>query len=200
MFYGLIWPCLHFQQPTLGFCGMVLKNITQIHPPAFKMTSLQNEMNWVNHKKKAAIILILTLGIASVLVYSISQEKITYYYTLSEVLASPMQFQKKEIRVMGLVEKQSFQWVKSKTTAEKSDLGFQFTLVDEKGEKLPVFYQGVKPDLFKEGQGVVVEGKWGENGTFQAKNLLVKHSEEYKTNKEHLQSKEDYYKSLELKN
>ena len=68
--------------------------------------------------------------------------------------------------------------------------------ISEDGKKsIPVYYKGVKPDLFREGQGVVVEGKM--NGPrFEANQLLVKHSEEYTVDTEHKKSKEEYYKSI----
>ena len=60
---------------------------------------------------------------------------------------------------------------------------------------IPVIYEGVKPDMFREGQGVVVEGRM-LNGVFEAQQLLVKHSEEYKVDHNQVASKEDYYKSV----
>ena len=44
---------------------------------------------------------------------------------------------------------------------------------------MPVTYTGILPDLFREGQGVIAEGKLGADGTFQAETILAKHDEKY---------------------
>ena len=116
------------------------------------------------------------------------QKMTVFFYTPAEVLASPAEFEDKTIRIGALVEQGSVDW-----NAQAIQLSFKIT---EDGKKsIPVYYAGVKPDLFREGQGVVVEGKM--NGLrFEASQLLVKHSEEYKVKTEHKKSKEEYYKSI----
>ena len=116
------------------------------------------------------------------------QKMTVFFYTPAEVLASPAEFEDKTIRIGALVEQGSVDW-----NAQAIQLSFKIT---EDGEKsIPVYYAGVKPDLFREGQGVVVEGKM--NGPrFEASQLLVKHNEEYKVKTEHKKSKEEYYKSI----
>ena len=59
-----------------------------------------------------------------------------------------------------------------------------------------MIYDGVKPDLFRKGLGVVVEDKM-RGQRFEAVQLLVKHSEEYTVETEHKKKKEDYYKSIQ---
>ena len=111
-----------------------------------------------------------------------------FFYTPAEVLASPAEFEDKTIRIGALVQQGSVDW-----NAQAIQLSFKIT---EDGKKsIPVYYAGVKPDLFRESQGVVVEGKM--NGPrFEASQLLVKHSEEYTVETEHKKSKEEYYKSI----
>ena len=111
-----------------------------------------------------------------------------FFYTPAEVLVSPAEFEDKTIRIGALVQQGSVDW-----NAQAIQLSFKIT---EDGKKsIPVYYAGVKPDLFREGQGVVVEGKM--NGPrFEASQLLVKHSEEYTVETEHKKSKEEYYKSI----
>lgn len=117
------------------------------------------------------------------------QEMTVFFYTPQEVLASPNKFEDKTIRIGALVQKDSVDW-----NAQAIQLSFNIT---EDGKNfIPVFYAGVKPDLFREGQGVVVEGKM--NGQrFEAKQLLVKHSEEYTVETDQKKNKEDYYKSIQ---
>ena len=116
------------------------------------------------------------------------QKMTVFFYTPAEVLASPAEFEDKTIRIGALVQQGSVDW-----NAQAIQLSFKIT---EGGKKsIPVYYAGVKPDLFREGQGVVVEGKM--NGpSFEASQLLVKHSEEYTVETEHKKSKEEYYKSI----
>ena len=117
------------------------------------------------------------------------QEMTVFFYTPQEVLASPGKFEDKTIRIGALVQKGSVEW-----NAQAIRLSFKIT---EDGRKfIPVFYAGVKPDLFREGQGVVVEGKM-KGQRFEANQLLVKHSEEYTVETEHKKNKEDYYKSIQ---
>ena len=116
------------------------------------------------------------------------QKMTVFFYTPTEVLSSPTEFENKLIRIGALVKQGSVDW-----NAQAIKLSFKIT---EDGEKsINVIYSGVKPDLFREGQGVVVEGKM--NGPkFEARQLLVKHSEEYTVETEHKKSKEEYYKSI----
>jgi cytochrome c-type biogenesis protein CcmE len=66
---------------------------------------------------------------------------------------------------------------------------------DDAGTILSVTYVGSKPDMFKEGQGVVVEGRMGADGVFNATTLMVKHNESYKAAEE-AHDKGDYTKTL----
>ena len=116
------------------------------------------------------------------------QKTTVFFYTPTEVLASPTEFEEKTIRIGALVQQGSVDW-----NAQAIQLSFNIT---EKGENsIPVYYAGVKPDLFREGQGVVVEGRM-RGKRFEAIQLLVKHSEEYTVETEHKKSKEEYYKSI----
>lgn len=120
---------------------------------------------------------------------SISSQNMTYYYTPSEVLEQYDELKEDTIRVMGMVSPDSLKWIPRQTKLD-------FLISDESGSSLQVNYIGAIPDMLREGQGVVVEGKMSGVGQFEADNLLVKHNEEY-TVTEHKTKKEDYYKTLE---
>jgi cytochrome c-type biogenesis protein CcmE len=62
--------------------------------------------------------------------------------------------------------------------AEKPIATVQFVVTDTL-KTIPVAYEGVLPDLFKEGQGVIAEGKLTDDGTFHADSVLAKHDENY---------------------
>ena len=118
------------------------------------------------------------------------QEMTVFFYTPQEVLASPNKFKDKTIRIGALVQKGSVEW-------NATDINLSFNITENGKELIPVVFEGVKPDLFREGQGVVVEGKM--NGLrFEANQLLVKHSEEYTIDNDHKKKKEDYYKSIQI--
>lgn len=118
-----------------------------------------------------------------------SESSVTFY-TPEEIYANPQQFSEKLFRVSGLVLKGSKIW-----DAQNSALSFAIT--DLKGHNFQVHYKGIPPDLFKEGQGVVVEGylnkitsTLSENNLIEADLLMVKHSEVYDTKQDHSQMRE----------
>jgi cytochrome c-type biogenesis protein CcmE len=77
----------------------------------------------------------------------------------------------KTFRVGGMVEKGSLK--------RRSDgLTVEF-LVTDTAHTIPVVYSGILPDLFKEGKGVVTQGKLGPDGVFRASEVLAKHDENY---------------------
>ena len=97
-----------------------------------------------------------------------------YFYTPKEAKTKASELAKSEIRVGGMVKPGSVRW-------EPKKLLVNFTLSDLKETEFKVSYRGAPPDMFKEGSGVVVEGHINNQGShFTARNLLVKHSEEYK--------------------
>ena len=116
------------------------------------------------------------------------QEMTVYFYTPQEVLAAPTDFQEKTIRIGALVQPGTVEW-------DARSIRLAFHITEDSVRSIPVVYEGVKPDMFREGQGVVVEGKM-QGGNFRADQLLVKHSEEYTLEEGHQKQKEDYYKSI----
>jgi cytochrome c-type biogenesis protein CcmE len=59
------------------------------------------------------------------------------------------------------------------------DLGVTFVLTDHQGADFAVQYTGILPDLFREGQGILVEGQLNAAGVFNATEVLAKHDENY---------------------
>ena len=100
-------------------------------------------------------------------------DSLMYFYTPDEVIAKREMLHDKHIRVGGLVMPGSVVW-----HAETREL--LFTVSDGRGAQLAVHYTGQKPDLFRENQGVVVDGTLAlGSDTFLADRLLIKHSEKY---------------------
>ena len=138
--------------------------------------------------KKYLIGGLLVVGIAVALFTSLSGDNMTYYRTPAEILESPEKFLNQKIRIMGLIEVGSVNW-------EPKETKLSFRVSEDGKNFLNIAYIGSKPDMFKAGQGVVVEGKLTGPGQLTATKLLVKHSEEYKVEK-HSDKKADYYKSM----
>ena len=116
------------------------------------------------------------------------QEMTVFFHTPAEILTTPDEFENKTIRIGALVQPGSVKW-------DAKTLQLSFNITEDSRQFIPVTYQGVKPDMFREGQGVVVEGKM-QGKVFHAHQLLVKHSEEYKIDPDAHQEKKDYYKTL----
>ena len=97
------------------------------------------------------------------------RDRAAYFYTPADVVAGKAA-QGKAIRLGGMVERRSI--------ARQSDgVTIRFVVTDGKATT-PVVYRGIVPDLFREGSGVVAEGRMA-NGMFVADTILAKHDERY---------------------
>jgi cytochrome c-type biogenesis protein CcmE len=123
------------------------------------------------HKRLAAIAAGLAgLGIAAGLVLNAFQSNIVFFFTPSQI-ASGEAPKDRAFRVGGLVQVGSVK--RSKETLE-----VQFVVTDT-ARSIPVTYTGTLPDLFREGKGVVAQGRLGPEGIFRASEVLAKHDENY---------------------
>jgi cytochrome c-type biogenesis protein CcmE len=109
------------------------------------------------------------LGLAVGLVMFALEDSIVFFYSPSDVAEKRIK-PGQRIRLGGLVEEGSVK------RGEKTTV--QFTVTDT-AKTITVMYTGVLPDLFREGQGVVTEGKLGSDGVFIADSVLAKHDENY---------------------
>jgi cytochrome c-type biogenesis protein CcmE len=108
------------------------------------------------------------LGGAGVLAFSTLGDKATYFYAPSDLAGKTPPVE--AIRLGGMVEKGSL--VKQGETVT--------FIVTDNNKTLPVSYTGILPDLFREGQGVIAEGKIDPaSGVFTAETILAKHDEKY---------------------
>ena len=123
------------------------------------------------HKRLAFIIGgIAGLGIAAMLVLSALRSNISLFFSPSQVAAREAPADK-VFRLGGLV-------VKGSLVRENDGLTVHFVVTDN-AESIPVTYTGILPDLFREGQGVVTQGRLGGDGVFRATEVLAKHDETY---------------------
>jgi len=106
-------------------------------------------------------------------------DNLVYFYTPAEAAEKHSELESKIIKVGGMVKPGTVAW-----NAEQLEL--RFTMTDLKDHEIQVEHKGTPPDLFKEGQGVVVEGRLIDVGhRMVSHKLMVKHSEEYKKTGDH---------------
>jgi cytochrome c-type biogenesis protein CcmE len=110
------------------------------------------------------------LGVASALVLRAFQSNLVFFFSPSQVMAKEAP-QERSFRIGGLVEQGSI-------VRDEKSLTVRFAVTDL-AHTIPVTYTGLLPDLFKEGKGVVAEGKLGTDGLFHANQVLAKHDENY---------------------
>lgn len=128
-------------------------------------------MAMTRKQRRTAFILagLTALGIAAGLMGYALRDTIVFFYTPSEVAEKAIT-PGTRFRLGGLVANGSF---------KKQDGATVLFNVTDTDKELPVTYTGTLPDLFREGQGVVVEGVLGADGLFKAGTVLAKHDENY---------------------
>ncbi len=129
-----------------------------------------------NYKKKRIIFISSTLAIsllALIFIASNFRDNIVFYYSPSEILEQKIaqKIINKTIRVGGLVKKGSIKKI--------SNFETEFTITDLANE-LKIRHSGLTADLFREEQGIVLEGKLNtKKQEFESKQMLIKHDENY---------------------
>ncbi|NDP38868.1 MAG: cytochrome c maturation protein CcmE [Rhodoferax sp.] len=120
--------------------------------------------------KRAAIIAggLATLGLAAYLVLNAFQSNLVFFFSPTQVAAGEAP-KERTFRIGGLVKE---------GTVKRDNLTVAFVVTDT-AKEIPVSYTGILPDLFKEGKGVVAQGKLDANGKFTATEVLAKHDENY---------------------
>jgi cytochrome c-type biogenesis protein CcmE len=121
-------------------------------------------------RKRLAIAagVVLALGAATALVLNAFQSNLVFFFSPTQVAAGEAPTQR-TFRLGGLVKAGS---------VERDGVEIRFIVTDT-AKEIPVRYQGLLPDLFKEGKGVVAQGLLGPDGVFVAREVLAKHDENY---------------------
>jgi len=110
------------------------------------------------------------LGVAAALVLKAFNSNLVFFFTPSQVAAHEAP-RDRTFRIGGLVEAGS-------VLRDKDALTVRFRVTDT-AQTIPVIYTGILPDLFREGKGVVAQGRLEPDGTFRATEVLAKHDENY---------------------
>lgn len=123
-------------------------------------------------QKRVGLLAVLAIGLsaATALTLKAFESNLLYFYDPSQVAAGEAPVGAR-FRVGGLVEKGSVQ-------RSGDSLQVRFAVADCT-HRLAVEHVGILPDLFREGQGIVVHGQLDERGVFQADEVLAKHDENY---------------------
>jgi cytochrome c-type biogenesis protein CcmE len=120
--------------------------------------------------KRAAIVVggLAAVGAVVALVLNAFNSNLVFFYTPTQI-ASHEAPQGRTFRIGGMVQAGS---------VAREGVTVRF-LVTDTAKTVPVRYEGVLPDLFKEGKGVVAQGQLGPDGVFVAREVLAKHDENY---------------------
>jgi cytochrome c-type biogenesis protein CcmE len=110
------------------------------------------------------------LGMSAWLVLSAFQKNLVFFFTPTQIFAGEAPHGR-SFRIGGMVESGSL-------VHQPDGLTWTF-LVTDTARNIQVSYRGILPDLFKEGKGVVAEGKLGSDNVFTAEQVLAKHDENY---------------------
>lgn len=121
------------------------------------------------HRRIAFIVAGLAgLALAAYLAASAFRNNLVFFFSPTQVAAKEAPVDR-TFRIGGLVQEGSL---------KRDGLNVQFTVTDT-AANVPVVYNGILPDLFKEGRGCVAQGKIGADGVFHAEQVLAKHDENY---------------------
>jgi len=142
-------------------------------------------------KPKAGFVaaIIVLAGVFSWLIWGGLDSNVVYFLEPHELLAKGTSGMNVPVRLGGQVRPGSVKW-----TEATSDL--QFDITDTTGLVIHVKSTGVPPQMFREGMGVVVEGRFGSDSVFQSSELIIKHSNEYRPPAEGEQPKTMYQSLL----
>jgi cytochrome c-type biogenesis protein CcmE len=113
---------------------------------------------------------LIALSVATALVLNAFRGNMVFFYSPSDVITNET-LMDRTFRLGGMVEEGSLR-------REDDGLTVSF-LVTDTANSIPVTYTGILPDLFREGQGVVAQGRMGNDGLFHADEVLAKHDETY---------------------
>lgn len=146
-------------------------------------------MSNVKGRRRATIIVAAAImaGVFGYLMFGGLDQNVVFFLTPAELLAKGAKGYDVPVRLGGQVVPGSVKW-----DADKLDL--RFSVQDGKG-LVAVHSRGAPPQMFRDGMGIVVEGRYRRDGVFDASNLMVKHSNEYRAPKPG-ESPQEMYKSL----
>ena len=128
-----------------------------------------------NSKRGIIAALVVIVGAFGYLLYGGLDKNVVYFLTPKELLAKGTSGVDVPVRLGGQIKPGSVKW-------DDATLDLRFTITDGTSDVL-VRSKGAPPQMFRDGIGVVVEGRYRPDGVFNCTNLIVKHSNEYRAPK-----------------
>jgi cytochrome c-type biogenesis protein CcmE len=123
------------------------------------------------HRRLAAVAAgLAALAVATALVLNAFRSNLVFFFSPSQVAAKEAPLDR-TFRIGGMVETGSLKRLPDGLTVT--------FVVTDTVKSVPVTYNGILPDLFREGKGVVAQGRLGPDGVFRASEVLAKHDENY---------------------
>ena len=142
-------------------------------------------MNAISGRRRWGIIGLLVIGATFAwLVFGGLDRNVVFFLTPAELLAKGPAAVNVPVRLGGQVKPGSVKW-------DERALDLRFVITDGPGE-VAVHSVGAPPQMFRDGMGVVVEGRFGPDSLFRSSSLMVKHSNEYRAPKEGERPQEMY--------
>jgi cytochrome c-type biogenesis protein CcmE len=132
-------------------------------------------MSSVQGRRRSALVVAVVIIVAAFgfLLYGGIDKNVVFFLTPQELLARGTSAYDVPVRLGGLVAPGSVKW-----DADKLEL--RFVVMDSGGQSVNVHSTGAPPQMFRDGMGVVVEGRYHRSGVFESTNLMIKHSNEYR--------------------
>lgn len=126
-----------------------------------------------HRRNRLLLIAFLLLGSGTAVAFALTalNENINLFYAPDQIVAGEAPVGT-TIRAGGMVKEGSI-------TRSESDLKVRFVISDMQSAEVTIQYEGVLPDLFREGQGVIARGALSQDGVFMAEEVLAKHDENY---------------------
>ncbi|MCC7195634.1 MAG: cytochrome c maturation protein CcmE [Gemmatimonadaceae bacterium] len=149
------------------------------------------ESNGRHKRRRLGVIaaLAVLLGAFAWLIFGNLDQNVVFFLTPGELLAKGTEVVDKPVRLGGEVRPGSVKW-------DEKTLKLEFQVMDvDTTQVVRVNSKGAPPQMFRDGMGVVVEGRLGRDSVFQSTNLMIKHSNEYRPPKEG-QKPQEMYRSL----
>jgi cytochrome c-type biogenesis protein CcmE len=126
-------------------------------------------------QRKRRLVLVATLvagvGLSTALVLAALRENFNFFYAPDLIVTGEAPIERR-IRAGGMV-------LPGSVRRSSESLAVEFVITDYEGHEFPVAYEGILPDLFREGQGVIVQGVLDAQRRFRADEVLAKHDENY---------------------
>jgi len=123
-------------------------------------------------KRRLMMVLLILIGVGTAVALALTafNKNIMFFYSPSQVIAGEAP-QNRSFRIGGMVKENSL-------NRDPDGITVRFAVHDN-ARDVTIAYTGILPDLFREGQGIVAQGKLGADGVFVASEVLAKHDENY---------------------